>query len=82
MDDKDSVGGLVLGLMVGAAIGVVVGLLCAPRPGKETRQMLKERAEEARNGVSGVIRKAQDFAAEAKQKAQARLDELRGQDMA
>ncbi len=33
------------GLLVGSAIGTVVGLLIAPRPGKETRQILKKSAD-------------------------------------
>jgi gas vesicle protein len=33
------------GLIVGAAVGVVTGLLMAPRPGRETRQILKKSAD-------------------------------------
>ncbi len=33
------------GLLLGSAIGTVVGLLIAPRPGKETRQILKKSAD-------------------------------------
>lgn len=33
------------GLIVGAAMGVVTGLLMAPRPGRETRQILKKSAD-------------------------------------
>jgi gas vesicle protein len=33
------------GLLVGSAIGAVTGLLMAPRPGKETRQILKKSAD-------------------------------------
>lgn len=33
------------GLLVGAALGAIVGLLAAPRPGRETRQILKKSAD-------------------------------------
>jgi gas vesicle protein len=35
-----------LAFIVGGVVGVVGGLLMAPRPGKETREQLKKRAEE------------------------------------
>ncbi len=38
--------GLAIGALVGGAIGLAVGLLYAPRSGAETRQMLKEKAQE------------------------------------
>ncbi|MGB9694566.1 MAG: YtxH domain-containing protein [Caldisericaceae bacterium] len=49
------------GLIFGAAVGFVLGILFAPRPGKETREMLKERANEFASD-------AQNFAEEAKAK--------------
>ncbi|MFE4107071.1 YtxH domain-containing protein [Almyronema epifaneia] len=33
------------GVVIGTAIGAVAGLLAAPRPGKETRQLLKKSAD-------------------------------------
>lgn len=44
MSDKQS-GGFVGGLMLGAAMGAVAGLLVAPRPGRETRRILKKSAD-------------------------------------
>ncbi|MBI2958310.1 MAG: YtxH domain-containing protein [Chloroflexi bacterium] len=38
--------GLGIGLLFGAAVGLVIGLLYAPRPGQETRELVKERAQE------------------------------------
>ena len=40
---------LVTGLIGGAALGVVAGLLFAPKPGKESRQIVSGRAGELRN---------------------------------
>ena len=44
MSDKQS-GSFVGGVMLGAAVGAVAGLLMAPRPGRETRQILKKSAD-------------------------------------
>ena len=44
MDDRQS-NGFMGGLLVGAALGAIAGLLVAPRPGRETRQILKKSAD-------------------------------------
>jgi len=44
MGDKGSVSGFAIGFTLGAAIGLAVALLLAPRPGKETRELLKDKA--------------------------------------
>ena len=36
----------VTGIVFGAALGAAIGLLLAPRPGSETRQIVRERAGE------------------------------------
>ena len=36
----------VTGMIFGAALGAAVGLLLAPKPGSETRQLVRERAGE------------------------------------
>jgi len=38
-------GAFVVGVLLGTAAGVVTGLLMAPRPGRETRQVLKKSAD-------------------------------------
>lgn len=40
-----SKGSFIGGMLVGTAIGTVIGVLIAPRPGRETRQILKKSAE-------------------------------------
>lgn len=37
-----------LGIIVGAAAGLVAGILTAPKPGKETRADLQQKADELR----------------------------------
>ena len=38
-------GAFASGLLVGAALGTLAGILMAPRPGRETRQLLKKSAD-------------------------------------
>ena len=52
---------LVTGLIAGAALGAVAGLLFAPKPGKESRQIVAARADELRNKADGLRGKAVDY---------------------
>ena len=49
---------LVTGLIAGAALGAVAGLLFAPKPGKESRQIVAARADELRTKADGFRGKA------------------------
>lgn len=49
--------GWVMGFIAGAAIGVGAGLLFAPKPGKETREMLKEKAIQVKDVATGAAEK-------------------------
>ncbi len=53
---NDRAVGFGIGLMVGAAMGVAAGILFAPRSGRETRAMLKAKADT-------IIAKAKEKAA-------------------
>jgi len=44
MAEKQS-GGFLGGVVIGAAMGAVAGLLLAPRPGRETRRILRKSAD-------------------------------------
>jgi gas vesicle protein len=44
MSDSKS-DGLLGGLIIGAALGAIAGILAAPRPGRETRHILKKSAD-------------------------------------
>ncbi len=66
MTSKDTSIGFAIGFFVGAAIGLALGFLYAPRPGAETRKLIKERAEEAKVKATGVIDKVQESVAKAK----------------
>jgi gas vesicle protein len=55
MSDKESGNGFLLGFLLGALAGVAVGFLYAPKPGKETRALLKEKASEFKEKAGEVI---------------------------
>jgi len=50
---NSSTGDFILGLLVGGAIGVTCGLLYAPRPGAESRSILRKQASDLKERVEG-----------------------------
>ena len=52
---------LVTGLIAGAALGAIAGLLFAPKPGKQSRQIVAARADELRNKADGIRDKAAGY---------------------
>jgi gas vesicle protein len=55
MSEKDGGNGFLLGFLLGALAGGAVGFLYAPKTGKETRAMLKEKAGELKEKAGEVI---------------------------
>ena len=72
MADRNGGSGFAIGLIVGAALGLAIGFLFAPQSGKETRQLLREKAEVVRERTAGVSKKVRETAAEAVKRAQAK----------
>lgn len=72
MSERDS-GSFVAGFIVGAIVGAILGLFLAPRPGEETRQLVKEKLEDVKERVSGAARKAGGIVAEITKKAQEKI---------
>ena len=60
-EGRYSAGSLILGFFIGGLVGAGVALLLAPQPGAETRQKIKELADEAKE-------KAAKYAEEVKTK--------------
>ena len=67
--------GFGIGLLAGAIIGGVIALLYAPKTGKETRQLIKDKATKVVDAVkektSGVMDTVKEAASEASRKGQA-----------
>jgi gas vesicle protein len=72
MAERDS-GSFVLGFVIGAVTGVVLGLLFAPRPGEETRQILKEKARDIKEQVTEAVKKVRGSVAEVAKRAQEKV---------
>lgn len=66
MAEKDTGTSFAIGFILGAAVGVATGFLYAPKSGRETRALLKEKAERA-------AEKAKEAAAEAREKVAGKL---------
>ncbi len=75
MADRDGGSGFAIGFIVGAVLGLAIGFLFAPRPGAETRELLKGKAEVARERAAEVAQKVKETATEAAKKAQVKIKE-------
>ena len=76
MSDKDTGTGFAIGFFVGAAVGLAIGFLYAPKPGRETRELIKEKAEDLREKAAGAVEKVKETAAGMRRKAQEKLEEV------
>jgi len=52
MGDRNSAPGFAIGFALGAVVGLTVAFLLAPRPGKETRELVKDKAA----AIPGTVR--------------------------
>ncbi|MFI5173846.1 MAG: YtxH domain-containing protein [Terriglobia bacterium] len=60
MGENNDTGSKVLFFVVGAGIGAVIALLFAPRSGRETRELLAQKAVEGREYLTSTARNVQD----------------------
>lgn len=74
MGDKDTGTSFAIGFLVGAVVGVAIGFLYAPKSGKETRALLKEKAEEVKEKAGEVTEKAKEAAVEAGKRVRDKLE--------
>ena len=79
--NKDCAIGFGIGLLSGALIGGVIALLYAPKTGKETRQLIEDKATEVVDAIKGktseVVGTVKETASEASQKGQAAIKALK-----
>ncbi len=73
MSDKDTGSNFAIGFIIGAIAGVAIGFLYAPKAGKETRALLKEKAEEVKEKAGEVTEKAKEAADEARKRVGEKL---------
>ena len=62
MCKKDDNFGFAMGILAGVVAGVVAGVLFAPKPGKESREELKETIDNLREKYSPEVIKAKEQA--------------------
>ncbi len=68
-DCKDTGISFTAGFILGAVAGVAIGFLYAPKPGKETRELLKEKAEKVKEKAEKAREKASEVTEKAKEAA-------------
>lgn len=73
--------GFVFGLMVGALVGASVAILLAPQSGEETREILREKAVDARRKAKEFAVDFRDDAEEWVEKGRKYIDEAKSQIM-
>ena len=73
--DGNSLGWFLAGLGLGAAVGI----LYAPRPGDETREVIRAKAEESRDYVKTRAREARDQASQWVDRGKDVLDQQKDQ---
>jgi gas vesicle protein len=79
--NNDFAKGLGIGLISGAVIGGVIALIFAPKTGKETRQLIKNKTTEVvdatKEKTSEAIDMIKEKASEASRKGQAAIQALK-----
>lgn len=60
MSEKEGGSNFLVGFIIGAIAGVAIGFLYAPKSGKETRAMLKEKASVVKESAIEAGRKVKE----------------------
>ena len=79
--ESKTLAGFGIGLLAGAVIGGVITLLYAPKSGKETRQLIKDKTTEVvdtlKEKTSGAMDTVKEVASEASRKGQAAVKAIK-----
>ncbi len=74
MSDHDGSKKFVIGFLLGVVVGAAVGILYAPHPGRETRAILRKKAEVASEKAKEIVgearEKSREIITKAKEEAQ------------
>lgn len=74
MSEREGGSSFLIGFIIGTLAGVAVGLLYAPKSGKETRALLKEKVGEVREKAGEMTEKAREVASEAGKRVREKLE--------
>lgn len=74
MSEKEGGSSFLIGFIIGAVAGIAVGFLYAPKSGKETRALLKEKVGEVREKASEVTGRAREIASETGRRIRDKLE--------
>ena len=75
--NKDHAVGFGIGLLSGVVIGGIIALLFAPQSGKETRQMIKNKATVMVDAIKGKAEEANEVVDSVKEKTTRAVHELK-----
>ena len=75
--NKDHAVGFGVGLLSGVIIGGIIALLFAPQSGKETRQMIKNKATGMVDAIKGKAEEANEAVESVKEKTTRAVHELK-----
>ena len=75
--NKDHAVGFGIGLLSGVVIGGIIALLFAPQSGKETRQMIKNKATGMVDAIKGKAEEANEVVDSVKEKTPRAVHELK-----
>ena len=78
MSDNNNGGGYLTGFMAGAVVGAAVALLCAPRSGKETRDLLSRKGRELTDKTKDALEKGKEAVLEGAEEVK-KLAGMKGQ---
>lgn len=78
MSNGNGYAGFGYGFLAGAVIGLAVGILYAPKSGRETRMLLREKASEEWEKAGEVVGEVREKAGEVVERMKEKVAEVRG----
>jgi len=60
--ERDTTSGFFTGFIMGVIVGAAIGFLYAPNPGKETREIVKDRAGKIKSRTAAIAEEVKEKA--------------------